>query len=44
MSMMNDGFSSPQPTTKPLLTLGLNITPGDYGCGEAQGGTHKESD
>ena len=31
MSMVKDGFSDTQLTTKSLLALGLNITPEDYG-------------
>ena len=43
MSVVNDGFSGAQPTTKSLLVLGLNITTENYGPGKAQG-EHKESD
>ena len=39
MSMVNDGFSGAQPTTKSSLTLGLNITPENYGFVKAQEGT-----
>ena len=39
MSVVNNGFSGAQPTNKSLLTLGLNITPEDYGLGQAQEGT-----
>ena len=36
MSVVNEGFSGSQPATKSLLTLGLNITPEDYGPLKAQ--------
>ena len=36
MSMVKNGFSSEQATTRPLLTLGLNITPEDYGFVKVQ--------
>ena len=42
--MVNDGFSGAQPTTKSLLTLGLNITPEDYENRKAGGNIKNQID